>query len=480
MERTRKLAFAKAAVVLGAIPVLVWAYEYGPDPGYVGVPGENGGATCATAGCHTGTANDPANKGSVSVSFPNGMTYTPGVTQKLSVTVADPATSQQAYGFQLTARQASSASTMAGSFAYTDSNTLVMCSQPNLQVFGTLCSTPQAKGCTQPGGTSCPAGYTLQYMEHSYSGYQNSLAAPHNGSYTYSFNWTPPATNEGNVTIYVAGNAGVGGAPSQNNDHIYTTKYTLTPAASTPQPVISSAGVVNGASFQPGVVPNSWITIQGTNLASTTDTWANAIVGGKLPTTLDNVSVSVGGQNAYVYYISSTQINALAPNIGTGSVSVTVTNGGSTSAPATATSTTFGPAFFAWPNNQPVATHASDSSGTASAWAVKNGTFAGVTNTPAKPGEPIILWGTGFGPTSPAAPIGVQIPTGTIYYTATPVTVTIGGTDAAVYATALSPGFAGLYQVVVTVPPTMGNGDFPLIATINGAPSPAMTLTVHN
>ncbi len=57
MERTRKLSIAKAAVVLGAIPILLWAYEFGPNPGYVGVPGENGGANCATSGCHTGTAN---------------------------------------------------------------------------------------------------------------------------------------------------------------------------------------------------------------------------------------------------------------------------------------------------------------------------------------------------------------------------------------------------------------------------------------
>ena len=31
--------------MMAALPVLLWAYAYGPDPGYVGVPGENGGAT---------------------------------------------------------------------------------------------------------------------------------------------------------------------------------------------------------------------------------------------------------------------------------------------------------------------------------------------------------------------------------------------------------------------------------------------------
>ena len=106
-------------MVMGTLPVLLWAYEYGPDPGYAGVPNENGGAsgaTCATSGCHTGTANDPSNKGSVVVNFPNGMTYTPGVAQTLSVTITDP--TEKAAGFELTARQASSTSTMAGDFAH--------------------------------------------------------------------------------------------------------------------------------------------------------------------------------------------------------------------------------------------------------------------------------------------------------------------------------------------------------------------------
>src|SRR5579863_7948654 len=138
MTRQRKIILAKAVIVMGALPVLLWAYEYGPLPGYCGVPNENGGAsgaTCAFSGCHSGTANDPANKGSVTVNFPNGMTYTPGVTQQLSVTIADPAPTQKAAGFQLTARVASSPSTMAGTFASVDNYTQVICSEANLQVY---------------------------------------------------------------------------------------------------------------------------------------------------------------------------------------------------------------------------------------------------------------------------------------------------------------------------------------------------------
>src|SRR5262245_51650804 len=124
MQRKQKVVFAKVAVAAAAVPIILWAHEYGPDPGYVGVPGEN--SSCATSGCHTGTANDANNRGSVTVAFPNGQTYVPGVKQHLVVTVADPATTQRAWGFQLTARLASSSSTLAGSFASTDRNTSLM------------------------------------------------------------------------------------------------------------------------------------------------------------------------------------------------------------------------------------------------------------------------------------------------------------------------------------------------------------------
>jgi uncharacterized protein (TIGR03437 family) len=480
MQRARKLWLAKGAVILGAVPLILWAYEYGPDPGYSGVPTDNGGETCATSGCHTGTTNNPANKGSVTVNFPNGMTYTPGVAQQLSVTIADPASTQQAYGFQLTARVAGNTATMAGAFAYADNNTLVMCSEPNLFVFHELCKSPQAEGCDMPGATSCPSGFTLQFIEHSYAGYLNSLQPPHNLSYTYNFTWTPPAANVGDITIYVAGNAGVGGVPNADGDHIYAAQYTLTPAAAANAPAITS--VSNAASAAGGIVPNSWVSIFGSNFAPSgfTDTWANSIANGNLPQSLDGIKVSIGGQPAYIYFVSSGQINVVAPNVGTGSMQVVVTNAsGSASAPFTVTSLSAQPAFFLWPGNYAVATH------TDFTWAVNNGEFAGVTTAPAKPGEYIILWGASFGVTSPAAPIGVQLPSSPLYSTpsSTPVTVTIGGQNATVYqnSATLAPGFAGLFQVVVQVPASLGNADYPVIASINGAPSPSTTmLTVHN
>jgi len=192
---------------MGTIPILLWAYQTGPDPGFSGVPGENGGATCATSGCHTGTALN-GGAGSVSVAFPNGQTYTPGVTQKLSVTISDP--SQRAWGFQLTARVAGSNSTMAGTLQSVNGSTQLMCSTANLQ---------RSQAVAFSASQACSSSFPLAYIEHSLGGYNSSRNV--SGSFTYTFNWTPPANNVGNVTIYVAGNAANNNG-SESGDHIYS------------------------------------------------------------------------------------------------------------------------------------------------------------------------------------------------------------------------------------------------------------------
>ncbi|HEY4359599.1 MAG TPA: IPT/TIG domain-containing protein [Bryobacteraceae bacterium] len=240
-------------------------------------------------------------------------------------------------------------------------------------------------------------------------------------------------------------------------------------------PTISLNGVVNGASFQPGIVANSWVTIQGANLAPKTDDWSNSIVNGALPTSLDGVSVSMGGKPAYIYYISSGQLNVLAPDLAPGSVAVTVTNGGVTSAAVNVTASLYGPAFFPWPGSQPVATRQDYS------YAVKPGTFGKATTTvAAKPGEVIILWGTGFGPTFPAAPVGVAVPATGGYTTASAPTVSINNLPATVYGGALAPGAAGLYQIAIQVPGTLADGDWPIQTSIGGVTSPTgIVLSVH-
>jgi uncharacterized protein (TIGR03437 family) len=181
------------------------------------------------------------------------------------------------------------------------------------------------------------------------------------------------------------------------------------------------------------------------------------------------VSLMVGNEPAYLAYISPTQINALVPNVPAGTTSVTVVNSNGAAPAVTTQVSLVQPAFFQW-GNYAVATHQDFS------LAAKNGLFPGTATVPAKPGEVIILWGTGFGPTNPPLPAGVETPSAPIHNTATAVTASVGNQPVLVYGAALAPGFAGLYQIAIQIPDSLANGDYRVVATISGAQSPSTTL----
>ena len=80
-----------------------------------------------------------------------------------------------------------------------------------------------------------------------------------------------------------------------------------------------------------------------------------------------------------------------------------------------------------------------------------------------------MLYGTGFGVTSPAAPSGTTI-TAPLSLVATPL-VTIGGVAASVtYAGLVG---SGVYQINVAVPATVPAGDAAVVATVGGQQSQA-------
>jgi uncharacterized protein (TIGR03437 family) len=452
------------AAVMGAFAVVLWAFEYGPNPGVCGVPGELG--TCTQSQCHSGTTNNPANRGSLAIKFPNGLTYVPGVQQHLTVTISDPAPTQVAWGFEVTARQSSNPATMTGTFSPSDQYTQIMCSRADFNVFDVYCLPGAGQGCTfQSSAPACPANEPLQYMEHSYSGYVHTQGQ---NSGTYQFDWTPPSTNVGNITFYIAGNAGVGGVPNQNGDHIYATTFTLAPPGNGIPPTISA--VQNGASFLPGFSQGSWITITGTNLAATTRSWTAAdFVGPNLPTQLDGASVTVDGMQAYIYYISPTQINALAPaDTAQGPVPVQAAFGGLTSNTLNATESAFSPAmfmFFPLGQKYVAAVRNSDSQ-----YIGPTNLYPGLT-VPAKAGDIIDLYGTGFGPTDPTTSFGETF-SGAPPTTNT-VTCTLGGVPAAVYQGTGYLIYPGEYQIAITVPPGLPSGDNLIVLRVGGVTTQA-------
>jgi uncharacterized protein (TIGR03437 family) len=214
-------------------------------------------------------------------------------------------------------------------------------------------------------------------------------------------------------------------------------------------------GVTNAGSFQAGFAPATWVSIFGTDLASTTYTWQPSdFTDGKLPTSLQGVSVMINGNPAYVEYISPTQINVLVPdNTTVGSVTVQVTANQVVSNSMTAQQQQFSPSFFTVGGSTVAAVHA-------------NGTLVS-TSSPAAPGEEIVLYGTGFGPTNPATSTGQLVTTSAAL--ANTVQFTIGGVTLAPSSVEFA-GLveAGLYQFNVTVPASLKSGDAAVVATIGG------------
>jgi uncharacterized protein (TIGR03437 family) len=233
---------------------------------------------------------------------------------------------------------------------------------------------------------------------------------------------------------------------------------TLNVEGTPPVPAITAAA--NAASYQTTFASATWVAIFGTNLSQITYSWqAGDFVNGALPASLQGVSVTINGVPAYISFISPTQINVLAPDDAMlGQVTVQVTTAKQASNAFKAQKAQFAPAFLTFDGTYVAATHLNYS------LVGKPGLLAGATTTPAKPGETIVLYGVGFGPSNPPLPTGQIV--GTAEPLANTVKVSIGGVDAQVAFAGLSG--PGLYQFNVTVPAGLAAGDAAVSATIGG------------
>jgi uncharacterized protein (TIGR03437 family) len=177
--------------------------------------------------------------------------------------------------------------------------------------------------------------------------------------------------------------------------------------------------------------------------------------------------VTVDGIPAYVYYVSPSQIDIIVPaDSNTGPVPVVVTNSGVASASATVAMQTTSPAFFSL-GNYVLAMHA-------------NGSLVGPASlapgaTPAKPGEVIVAYGTGFGAANPA--VDGLVLSSAANLAAAP-SITIGGAVAPVQFGGLIS--AGLDQLNITIPALPAGSsstvDLPIAANAGSSSTPVALL----
>ena len=278
-----------------------------------------------------------------------------------------------------------------------------------------------------------------------------------NNSYAFITNYSSEADPDALNDIAAQLNAKLGPLGIAGSNMFLTAKYTDT---ATPLPTIrAEKGVVQGASFEPGVTVGSWFSIIGWDLATTTRLWdgSDFTQGNKLPTKLDGVEVKINGQPAAVYYISPTQINAQVPNLNvTGTATLQVFRDGVASHPEPIEIRASSPEFFRYlvgAKSYVAALH-TDGSVVADP-AVVPGYKAAVA------GETIQIFGTGFSPSN----------AGTIVDAVAPVAntvVKVGTATATVTFSGLTA--TGLFQANVVVP-ALPKGDYAVTVSVGGVDS---------
>ncbi len=214
------------------------------------------------------------------------------------------------------------------------------------------------------------------------------------------------------------------------------------------QPVVNA--VVSGASFDAWISPGCIISIFGSNLSEST---ASA-TGVPLPTTIRDVTVTVGEIDAPLYFVSPEQINAQVPfELGTGSVSLLVSTFGGASAPYVLRLTEAAPALFS-----------KNATGEGPALYFDAG-FQLLDKV--TPGDTIIAYATGLGATNPPTITGaggaIAEPLNRVVHLPE---VFIGEQPAQVVFAGLAPGFVAVYQLNLIVPSMLGS-DRLFIRTLN-------------
>ena len=242
--------------------------------------------------------------------------------------------------------------------------------------------------------------------------------------------------------------------------------FDATPVIRTSQGVISASAYGGFSSLAPG----TWMEIYGTNLANVaSQLWSGADFNGNTaPTGLGGTTVTIGGQPAFIDYVSPTQVNAQVPsNISPGLQQVVVaTPGGTSAAYSINVNVTepgmLAPAVFNLKAGQYVAALFSDGV----TFVLPPGSVSGVASARAKPGDTIVFYGVGFGTVTPNSPAG-QIVTQSnrlngnyqAWFNGTPATVSFSG---------LTGGYLGLYQFNVVVPNVAASDTVPLTFSLGG------------
>ena len=257
----------------------------------------------------------------------------------------------------------------------------------------------------------------------------------------------------GRVTLTIAENKG----PARSGDLFVATaagetasaKFTVNQEAANLNntPLITKSGVVNAASYLPASLPagaiaqGSFFSIFGSNLGPPATARVTSF---PLGTTLGGVSLKFTAQgrtvDAIPAFVAPSQINGIMPsNAPTGDGTMTVTYNGLTSPPM--------PVKVVMNNFGSFSTAGGQGPGIIQNFITPDDQPLNTSESPAKPGQAVILWGTGLGPISGSdtlAPAAGDLPFD--------VQIFVGGKLATKLYSGRTPCCSGVDQLVFYVP----------------------------
>lgn len=218
--------------------------------------------------------------------------------------------------------------------------------------------------------------------------------------------------------------------------------------------------VTNTADYTPTLSPGSIASIFGTGLALSS-AGANTI---PLPTTLNNVTVTVGGVEAPLFFVSPLQINFQVPfETRAGSPAIVVKNGSARSSSVQVPVSAFSLGIFGDGTGHSVAQNIDQSVNSAA--------------HPAASGTDLVVYATGLGVTDTKLADGTLSPGSPAAKFAGTATATIGDVNAPVDFAGMTPGSVGLAQVNIRTP-ALPTGNYPLQISLNGFQSASALVSV--
>jgi uncharacterized protein (TIGR03437 family) len=241
-----------------------------------------------------------------------------------------------------------------------------------------------------------------------------------------------------------------------------------------PAPIVTRAGVLSAAGFTApkGVSPGEMLSIFGLNFSADTVSAPSL----PLPLQLEDTQIYIAGRATPLLFSSAQQVNAVLPfDIAPdNSYFALAFRGTKISVPAPVVITQTNPAVYTI-----------NSMGTGQAHAYKalssGALILADASHPASPGDVLVVYATGLGAVDSAVTPGSAAPLDHLVKSTQAIGATLGGLNAPISFAGLAPGFAGLYQVNLTVPSGVAAGNsVPLMLTgPNGSQSPTVSVAIQ-